>query len=61
MYVSRLNFQTQPGKTHQAELELKTPVAMVVKNGGLKARVLRAILPRQAPGPRVSGPIGRSR
>ncbi len=42
MYVSRLNSQTQPGKTHQVEQELKTLVAIVVKHGALKARVLRA-------------------
>ncbi len=41
MYVSRLTFHTQPGKTHTVEQELKTLMAMVGRVGGMRPRVLR--------------------
>ena len=41
MYVSRLTFHTQPGKTHTVEQELQKLRAMVSKVGGLRPRVLR--------------------
>lgn len=41
MYVSRLTFHTQPGKTHMVEQELHKLMAMVSKVGGLRPRVLR--------------------
>jgi hypothetical protein len=41
MYVSRLSMHTLPGKTHEAEEELKNLVEMVVKAGGSVSRVLR--------------------
>ncbi len=41
MYVSRLTFHTQPGKTQTVEQELGTLVEMVNKVGGLRPRVLR--------------------
>jgi quinol monooxygenase YgiN len=41
MYVSRLTFHTQPGKTHAVEQELQKLRAMVSNVGGLRPRVLR--------------------
>ncbi len=41
MYVSRLTFHTQPGKTQVVEQELHTLMAMVSKVGGIRPRVLR--------------------
>jgi len=41
MYVSRLTFHTQPGKTNEVEHELHKLRAMVGKAGGLRPRVLR--------------------
>ena len=41
MYVSRLTFHTQPGKTFATEQELHKLMAMVNKVGGLRPRVLR--------------------
>jgi hypothetical protein len=41
MYVSRLTFHTQPGKTGEVEQELRKLVAMVGEVGGLRPRVLR--------------------
>ena len=41
MYVSRLTFHTQPGKTREVEQELRKLVAMVDEVGGLRPRVLR--------------------
>jgi quinol monooxygenase YgiN len=40
MYLSRLTFHTQPGKTHEVEQELSKLVAMVREVGGLRPRVL---------------------
>jgi hypothetical protein len=40
MYLSRLTFHTQPGKTHEVEQELGKLVAMVHEVGGLRPRVL---------------------
>jgi hypothetical protein len=40
MYVSRLTFHTQPGKTHEVEQELRKLKEMVSKVGGLRPRVL---------------------
>jgi hypothetical protein len=40
MYLSRLTFHTQPGKTHEVEQELGKLVAMVHEVGGIKPRVL---------------------
>jgi hypothetical protein len=41
MYVSRLTFHTQPGKTREVEQELQKLMAMVSRVGGLRPRVLR--------------------
>jgi hypothetical protein len=41
MYVSRLTFHTQPGKTQLVEHELQELMAMVNEVGGLRPRVLR--------------------
>ncbi|HXH12959.1 MAG TPA: hypothetical protein VNP04_24705 [Alphaproteobacteria bacterium] len=41
MYVSRLTFHTQPGKTHAVEQELHKLKEMVGKVGGIRPRVLR--------------------
>jgi hypothetical protein len=41
MYVSRLTFHTQPGKTQSVEQKLHKLLAMVSEVGGLKPRVLR--------------------
>jgi quinol monooxygenase YgiN len=41
MYVSRLTFHTQPGKTHAVEQELQKLRAMVSNVGGQRPRVLR--------------------
>jgi len=41
MYVSRLTFHTQPGKTGEVEQELRKLMAMVGEVGGLRPRVLR--------------------
>jgi hypothetical protein len=41
MYLSRLTFHTQPGKTGEVEQELRKLVAMVGEVGGLRPRVLR--------------------
>ena len=41
MYVSRLTFHTQPGKTHVVEQELHKLRTMVSKVGGMRPRVLR--------------------
>jgi hypothetical protein len=41
MYVSRLTFHTQPGKTHVVEQELHKLLSMVSKVGGMRPRVLR--------------------
>jgi hypothetical protein len=41
MYVSRLTFHTQPGKTGEVEQELRKLVAMIGEVGGLRPRVLR--------------------
>jgi hypothetical protein len=40
MYLSRLTFHTQPGKTHEVEQELGKLAAMVNEVGGLRPRVL---------------------
>jgi quinol monooxygenase YgiN len=40
MYVSRLTFHTQPGKTGAVEQELRKLAAMVREVGGLRPRVL---------------------
>lgn len=40
MYLSRLTFHTQPGKTHEVEQELGKLVGMVHEVGGLRPRVL---------------------
>jgi hypothetical protein len=40
MFVSRLTFHTQPGKTQAVEQELRTLKDMVNKVGGLRPRVL---------------------
>jgi hypothetical protein len=40
MYVSRLTFHTQPGKTQEVEQELRQLVDMVSKVGGIRPRVL---------------------
>jgi hypothetical protein len=40
MYLSRLTFHTQPGKTGEVEQELRKLVAMVGEVGGLRPRVL---------------------
>lgn len=41
MYVSRLTFHTQPGKTSEVEQELRRLIAMVSKVGAQRPRVLR--------------------
>ena len=41
MYISRLTFHTQPGKTQIVEQELHKLMAMVNEVGGLRPRVLR--------------------
>ena len=41
MYVSRLTFHTQPGKTQTVEQKLHNLIAMVSEVGGLRPRVLR--------------------
>jgi hypothetical protein len=41
MFISRLTFHTQPGKTADVEQELHKLMAMVSKVGGLRPRVLR--------------------
>src|SRR5437870_13821198 len=41
MYVSRLTFHTQPGKTQLVEHELQQLMAMVNEVGGLRPRRLR--------------------
>jgi hypothetical protein len=40
MYVSRLTFHTQPGKTQMVEQKLHKLTAMVSEVGGLRPRVL---------------------
>jgi len=42
MYVSRLLFHTVPGKTGQAEQELRKLREMVSAAGGIRARILHA-------------------
>jgi hypothetical protein len=42
MYVSRLTFATQPGRTHEAEEKLKELRDLVAAAGGGRPRVLRA-------------------
>ena len=41
MFISRLTFHTQPGKTAEVEQELQKLMAMVNQVGGLRPRVLR--------------------
>ena len=41
MYVSRLTFHTNPGKTHVVEQELQKLLTMVDQVGGGRPRVLR--------------------
>ena len=41
MYVSRLTFHTQPGKTQTVEQKLHKLLTMVSDVGGLRPRVLR--------------------
>jgi hypothetical protein len=41
MFISRLTFHTQPGKTADVEQELQKLMAMVGHVGGLRPRVLR--------------------
>jgi hypothetical protein len=41
MYVSRLTFHTNPGKTNEVEQELHTLLAFVGEAGGQRPRVLR--------------------
>ncbi len=41
MYVSRLNFNTQPGHTHDVEEKLKQLRDLVAGAGGRRPRVLR--------------------
>lgn len=41
MYVSRLNFHTLPGKTHDLEKRLRELERLVQDNGGARPRVLR--------------------
>jgi hypothetical protein len=41
MYVSRLTFNTLPGKTHEVEQKLMTLRDWVAEAGGLNPRVLR--------------------
>jgi hypothetical protein len=49
MYLSRLTFHTQPGKTRAVEQELRQLMAMVSQVGGLRARACVTTLPRPAP------------
>ncbi len=42
MYVSRLTFATQPGRTHEAEQKLKELRELVAAAGGRRPRVLRS-------------------
>jgi hypothetical protein len=42
MYVSRLTFATQPGRTHEAEQKLKELRDLVAAAGGRRPRVLRS-------------------
>jgi hypothetical protein len=44
MYVSRLNFYSVPGKTHELEEQLGRLLELVAKFGGDKPRVLRTHL-----------------
>ena len=44
MYVSRLNFYSVPGKTHELEEQLGRLLQLVAKFGGDKPRVLRTHL-----------------
>jgi hypothetical protein len=41
MFISRLTFHTQPGKTADVEQELQQLMAMVREVGGVRPRVLR--------------------
>jgi hypothetical protein len=41
MYVSRLTFHTQPGKTQTVEQELHKLMAMVNEVGGLRSAMTR--------------------
>jgi hypothetical protein len=41
MFISRLTFHTQPGKTADVEQELQKLMSMVNKVGGMRPRVLR--------------------
>jgi hypothetical protein len=41
MFISRLTFHTQPGKTADVEQELQKLMAMVSTAGGMRPRVLR--------------------
>jgi hypothetical protein len=41
MYVSRLNFHTLPGRSHDVEQKLKTLADMVGRAGGIRPRILR--------------------
>jgi quinol monooxygenase YgiN len=41
MFISRLTFHTEPGKTAEVEQELQKLTAMVNQVGGLRPRVLR--------------------
>jgi hypothetical protein len=41
MFISRLAFHTQPGKTADVEQQLQKLIAMVSKAGGQRPRVLR--------------------
>ena len=42
MYVSRLTFATQPGRTGEVEQKLRELAGIVGQAGGRNARVLRA-------------------
>jgi hypothetical protein len=42
MYVSRLSFATQPGRTHEVEEKLKQLRDLVAEGGGRAPRILRA-------------------
>ena len=44
MYVSRLNFYSVPGKTHELEQQLGRLLDIVAKAGGDRPRVLRTHL-----------------
>ena len=41
MYVSRLGFATQPGRTHEVEALLKRMRDLIAEAGGSRPRVLR--------------------